>query len=174
MFVVFGSTAMVKIDSTKIVVCQTDGIYKLLWLQTKWWECGLTCQCQLNFRAFVGSRLTPSRPCFKPRLKYIYFEENATILSIVVILWMLKDSALSAIWIQKSDCNRLCIKHRKSALENFDRKLFKIKQFNFSKTPSVGVSVMYIMPLFPVFQELPDFARFFGKTGFRKNYLSLL
>jgi len=27
----------------------------------------------------------------------------------------------------------------KNTLENFNRELFKIKQFNFSKTPSVGV-----------------------------------
>jgi len=71
-------------------------------------------------------------------------------------------------------CNRLCIKHRKSALENFNRKLFKIKQLIFLRLPSVGGSVMYIMPPFSAFQELPDFARFFGKTEFRKNYLSLL
>jgi len=90
---------------------------------------------------------------------------------------MFKDFVVS-ICFQKSDfcrsCNRLCIKHRKSSLENFNRELIKIKQFNFSKTPSVGGSVMYIMPPLPVFQELPDFARFFGKTRFRKNYLSLL
>jgi len=55
---------------------------------------------------------------------------------------MVKDSVVS-IWFQKSDfcrsCNRLCIKHRESALENFNRELLKIKQLNFSKTPSVGV-----------------------------------
>jgi len=55
---------------------------------------------------------------------------------------MFKDFVVS-IWFQKSDfcrsCNCLCINHRKSALENFNRELFKIKQFNFSKTPSVGV-----------------------------------
>jgi len=55
---------------------------------------------------------------------------------------MFKDFAVSILF-QKSNfcrsCNRLCIKHRKSALENFNRELFKIKQFNFSKTPSIGV-----------------------------------
>jgi len=50
----------------------------------------------------------------------------------------------------------------------------KILWFQFERLRQLVCSVMYIMPPFPVFQELPDFARFFGKTGFRKNYLSLL
>jgi len=66
-------------------------------------------------------------------------------------------------------------------VSNTEKAHWKILIANSSKSNSLiflslrqlVCSVMYIMPLFPVFQELPDFARFFGKTGFRKNYLSL-
>jgi len=84
---------------------------------------------------------------------------------------MFKEFVLS-IWIQKCDlcvsCSRLCIKHRKKHIKILNVNYSKSNSLIFLKLCQLVCSVMYIMPPFPVFQELPDLQDFLGKLDFKK------
>jgi len=61
------------------------------------------------------------------------------------------------------------VSNRKSALENFNRKLFKIKQFNFSKTSVSWCAVFCTLcHRFPYFKSCPILRDFLEKLDFEK------
>jgi len=89
-----------------------------------------------------------------------------------------KDCECSKIlWYQFDFKRAIFVEVVTAYVSNTEKAHWKISIANYSKSNSLiflrlrqlVCSVMYVMPPFPVFQELPDFARFLGKTGFRKK-----